>query len=201
MSPQTMSPEQRREFALAYNELVAAESVNEDRPEAHLDLGLLQTRQGQPIDAETEYQTALRLDPNFVPALSNLADLERMRGLDEQGAGCCARRFPSSRKTRMSRMPSVCFWCVSMAASRGWDVLVALMGEARGAGDLPTVLLHVRELAKLDPGDLQVRMLLRDLENRRDHRRHQRSSHPSRPISRFMYLITDMPRSGSSIPA
>ena len=28
---------------------------------------------------------ALRLDPKFVPALVNLADLDRMRGMDRQG--------------------------------------------------------------------------------------------------------------------
>ena len=57
-----------------------------DRPEAHLNLGLLNGRRGQPDLAEAEYRTALRLDPNFVPALANLADLERMRGRDQRGA-------------------------------------------------------------------------------------------------------------------
>jgi Flp pilus assembly protein TadD len=37
-------------------------------------------------EAENEYRTALRLDPNFVPALVNFADLERARGRDEEGA-------------------------------------------------------------------------------------------------------------------
>jgi Flp pilus assembly protein TadD len=60
--------------------------VDADRPEAHLNLGLLDTRQARPIEAEAEYRTALRLDPNFVPALTNLADLDRMRGMDAQGA-------------------------------------------------------------------------------------------------------------------
>ncbi|MDR3534346.1 MAG: tetratricopeptide repeat protein [Rhodopila sp.] len=83
---QVMSPELRSAFAAAYAELVAAESTDEDRPEAHLNLGLLDTRRAQPADAEAEYRTALRLDPNFVPALANLADLDRMGGMDAQGA-------------------------------------------------------------------------------------------------------------------
>jgi Flp pilus assembly protein TadD len=37
-------------------------------------------------EAEAEYRTALRLDPGFVPALVNLADLDRMRGADQEGA-------------------------------------------------------------------------------------------------------------------
>jgi predicted CXXCH cytochrome family protein len=85
MSTQAMSPEQLSAFTGAYDELIAAELTNEDRPEAHLNLGLLHTRRAQPIDAEGDYQTALRLDPNFVPALLNLADLDRMRGMDAQG--------------------------------------------------------------------------------------------------------------------
>jgi len=59
--------------------------TNEERPEAHLNLGLLHTRLAQPTEAEAEYRTALRLDPDFVPALLNLADLDRMRGIDAQG--------------------------------------------------------------------------------------------------------------------
>ena len=60
--------------------------MDSDRPEAHLNLGLLDIRRQQPDAAEAEYRTALRLDPSFVPALANLADLDRMRGQDEHGA-------------------------------------------------------------------------------------------------------------------
>jgi predicted CXXCH cytochrome family protein len=83
---QTMTPEQRSAFANAYQELVSAELIDADRPEAHLNLGLLKTRRQQFSEAEAEYRTALRLDPKFVPALVNLADLDRQRGLDKEGA-------------------------------------------------------------------------------------------------------------------
>jgi tetratricopeptide (TPR) repeat protein len=86
VDPSTMSPEQRVALDKAYRELVAAEMVDADRPEAHLNLGLLDLRRRRMSDAETEYRTALRLDPGFVPALANLADLDRMRGQDQQGA-------------------------------------------------------------------------------------------------------------------
>ena len=81
-----LTPEQQTSFVNATAELVAAEKVDADRPEAHLNLGLLEMRRGAPSDADSEYRTALRLDPAFVPAMLNLADLDRARGTDEQGA-------------------------------------------------------------------------------------------------------------------
>jgi predicted CXXCH cytochrome family protein len=82
----SLPPELQTALVNATKELVAAELVDAERPEAHLNLGLLDTRRREPAEAEAEYRTALRLDPTFVPALVNLADLERGRGLDQQGA-------------------------------------------------------------------------------------------------------------------
>jgi Flp pilus assembly protein TadD len=48
-----------------------------ERPESHMNLGLLYMRMGRLKDAETEIRTALRLDSNDVPAMVNLADLYR----------------------------------------------------------------------------------------------------------------------------
>ena len=86
VDPQTMTPEQRSAFSSAYQELITAEMIDSDRPESHLNLGLLKTRRQQLNEAEAEYRTALRLDPKFVPAMVNLADLHRQRGQDKEGA-------------------------------------------------------------------------------------------------------------------
>ncbi|MBS0560512.1 MAG: tetratricopeptide repeat protein [Proteobacteria bacterium] len=86
IDPNALSPGQRDAYEVAYRELVAAEMVDADRPEAHLNLGLLAMRRRQPDIAEAEYRTALRLDPRFVPALVDLADLDRARGQDAAGA-------------------------------------------------------------------------------------------------------------------
>ena len=83
---QLLTPAQRDALAGALKELVAAEEVSSDRPEAHLNLALLDTRQQLADQADAEYRIALRLDPKFVPAMVNLADLDRMRGMDTQGA-------------------------------------------------------------------------------------------------------------------
>jgi predicted CXXCH cytochrome family protein len=81
-----LPPEQQTALVKATAELVAAEKVDADRPEAHLNLGLLDLRRRELAGAEAEYRTALRLDPNFVPALVNLADLDRAGGKDDEGA-------------------------------------------------------------------------------------------------------------------
>jgi len=82
----SLTPEQQTAFAAATLELFGAEMIDADRPEAYLNLGLLETRLHHPSEAENQYQTALRLDPNFTPALVNLADLDRMRGQNQEGA-------------------------------------------------------------------------------------------------------------------
>jgi len=86
VDPQTMTPEQRGAFSSAYQALITAEMIDSDRPESHLNLGLLKTRRQQLNEAEAEYRTALRLDPKFVPAMVNLADVHRQRGQDREGA-------------------------------------------------------------------------------------------------------------------
>lgn len=85
IDPATLTPQQQTALANATAELIAAEMIDAERPEAHLNLGLLDVRRRQPAEAAAEYGTALRLDPAFVPAMVNLADLDRMRGMDKQG--------------------------------------------------------------------------------------------------------------------
>lgn len=68
----------------ALEESVTAELVNADRPEAHLNLGLLATAAGEPRVAEEAYRTALRLDAGFTPARANLADLYRELGRESE---------------------------------------------------------------------------------------------------------------------
>lgn len=64
----------------ALEEYATAEMVNADRPEAHLNLGLLALEAGEARMAEEAYRNALRLDGGFTPARVNLADLYRALG-------------------------------------------------------------------------------------------------------------------------
>src|ERR1017187_8836672 len=56
-----------------------------ERPESHMNLALLYAQMGRPSEAESELQTALRIDPKFVPAMVNLADLYRTQRRDDEG--------------------------------------------------------------------------------------------------------------------
>jgi len=63
-------------------ELVAVQQLGADRPESHLNLAVLYTSQQRFGPAEAELRRALVLDPAFVPAAVNLADLYRVTGRD-----------------------------------------------------------------------------------------------------------------------
>jgi predicted CXXCH cytochrome family protein len=81
--PALWSPPERSRLAAALADYRAAQTVNAERPEAHVNLGGLAARQGDLDAARTAYQTALRLGPWFVPAYANLADLERAAGRED----------------------------------------------------------------------------------------------------------------------
>ena len=66
-------------------EYVAAQELNADRPEAHLNLALLFASEGKADLAERELRRSLSLDPSFSPAAVNLADLDRELGRETEG--------------------------------------------------------------------------------------------------------------------
>jgi predicted CXXCH cytochrome family protein len=80
-----LSPARRAAFERGLEEYVAAERFNADRPESHLNLGLLYLARRQVAAAEGAFRTALEIAPTFTPAAVNLADLYRVTGRDEQG--------------------------------------------------------------------------------------------------------------------
>ncbi|MEE8160478.1 MAG: tetratricopeptide repeat protein, partial [Acidobacteriota bacterium] len=62
-----------------------AQQVNADRPEAHLNLGVLHHQLGELEEAERAYQRALSMVPSSVPVRINLADLYREQNRDQEG--------------------------------------------------------------------------------------------------------------------
>ena len=73
------------QFDQALDEYITAQYANAERPEAHTNLGTLNVGM-QRIDlAQREFEQAIAIDPSFIPAYINLADIYRARGLDGQG--------------------------------------------------------------------------------------------------------------------
>jgi len=83
--PSLWQPGDRNALADALAEYRAAQVASAERPESHVNLGLLHVRLGELDAARAEYETALRLAPWFVPAHVNLADLDRAQGRDQEG--------------------------------------------------------------------------------------------------------------------
>ena len=81
--PELLPAEVRSSLDRAGAEFIASEMATSERPESHQNLALFYTQMGRFNEAESELQTALRLDPGSVPAMVNLADLYRMQNRDD----------------------------------------------------------------------------------------------------------------------
>ena len=100
-----LTPEQQAAFERASAEYVETQRYNADRAEARVNLGTFYGNRGDAARAEEEIKTAIRLEPFFIPAYVNLADLYRARGRDADGESVAARGTQGSAK---QRDPSPC---------------------------------------------------------------------------------------------
>jgi tetratricopeptide (TPR) repeat protein len=80
-----LEPSDRAAFERASGEYLAAQRQNADDPGAHVNVGNFYAVQGQVDRAEHAYREALELDPNWIPAYVNLADLLRQAARDPEG--------------------------------------------------------------------------------------------------------------------
>jgi predicted CXXCH cytochrome family protein len=85
VDPASLPPDTRDPLRSALADYVAMQRFNADRPESRLSLGNLYAEAGDAQTAESQFRAALALQPDFAPAWSNLADLQRARG-DEAAA-------------------------------------------------------------------------------------------------------------------
>lgn len=72
---QFLSQEERKQRELALREYFRGQEALVDQPGAHLNMAVVFTELGDLSRAEKCYLTALRIDPNFLPARNNLAIL------------------------------------------------------------------------------------------------------------------------------
>ena len=80
----SLAESDRVRFQRALDEQAAALRYNADRPEAQTALGNLEVTRGRIAEAEAAYRKALDLDPTFVEAAVNLADLQRRLRRDDE---------------------------------------------------------------------------------------------------------------------
>ena len=79
-----LASEQRAAFDRALDDYFLAQRTNAERPESHVNLGIVYVKRGRLDEARRAYDAALRLAPWFVPAYVNLADLLRLTGHDDE---------------------------------------------------------------------------------------------------------------------
>lgn len=85
LATQPLSADKLGRLRAGLDEYRATQLANAERPESHMNLGLLAADLQDAQAAEQSYRTALRLDPRFGPAYVNLADLYRALGRDSEG--------------------------------------------------------------------------------------------------------------------
>ena len=124
---------ERDALARATAEYLAAQQFNADRPEAHGNLGLYYARTGQLQRAQAEFERALAIDPGFVPAAVNLADLYRARGEEAQAESVLRAALPASHDD----------------ASLHYALGLSLARQQR----MPEALAQLQQAAKLGPAD------------------------------------------------
>jgi predicted CXXCH cytochrome family protein len=81
---ESLNAGQREALNEAVEEYVRSQMTNADRPEAHLNIGLIYAQLGRLSEAGSSYQYAIKLEPSFIPAYVNLADLYRVEGRDSE---------------------------------------------------------------------------------------------------------------------
>ena len=79
-----LSADLQQQWQPASQEYVATLQYTADRPEARVALGGFQAALGRAEDAQVMFAEALRLDPDFVPAYVNAADVLRAQGRDPE---------------------------------------------------------------------------------------------------------------------
>jgi predicted Zn-dependent protease len=79
------TPDQRAAFQRASGEFIETQRQNADRAEARVNLGTFLAELGDMAGGQAELQSAIRLEPRFVPAYVNLADVYRGVGRDIDG--------------------------------------------------------------------------------------------------------------------
>jgi Flp pilus assembly protein TadD len=75
---------EQADFRKAADDYLASQRLNADEPGTQVNLGNFHVARSEYADAEAAYREALLLNPGWVPAYANLADLFRQTGRDAE---------------------------------------------------------------------------------------------------------------------
>jgi Flp pilus assembly protein TadD len=89
-----LASEARAAFDRSLDDFYLAQRSSAERPESHVNLGIVHVKRGRLLEARRDYDTALRLAPWFLPAYVNLADLLRLQARDDEGERVLRRALP-----------------------------------------------------------------------------------------------------------
>jgi predicted CXXCH cytochrome family protein len=128
-----LSQSDRESFRRALDEYIAVQTYNADRGEAHMNLALLEIRRGNTLLADDHLARAVAVDPGFVPAYVQRADLYRARR-DEPAAERILREA-------VGRNP--------MSALAHFQLGLSLVRQRRGEAALE----ELRRAAELEPAE------------------------------------------------
>lgn len=79
-----LDPPAAEALTRALDEYIETQRFNADRGSARHNLGVLAQERGNPDEAIALYQAAIEVEPSFVPAYVNLADLHRRAGREDE---------------------------------------------------------------------------------------------------------------------
>ena len=147
--PETVAGDAAPGLATAVEELRRALAFSADRAESRFNLGNLERQAGRAAEAEAAYRRAIVLDPTFVPAFVNLADLLAAGGREDDAASVLQdglKRTPDSADIEHA---------LGLAAIRRRDNTAALAHLERAARLRPDVAryAYVHAVALHDTGN------------------------------------------------